>query len=266
MSSNNDPNAESNGDSENVKRYRLTGDNHSQNDDYFRKGDIVELTEEQYTNFAFKFEPLEQEADAQRVAAPAQGDRAKADAQQRVAADEARVENPQMRDRDGQQFVANAGAEDPEAVAEQDVTGVSPAENTSQGTSGASETPAPNQGQGQAQEQGQGQGQEQVQEQAGSQSESEGEAGNASGDRDSSGSPPAPDASAPSSDADSDAGQERNPDSDEAPFDPSDLTVTEVRSRIAEDDYSQAELDALQQAESEGDDRRGVAKAIDNAR
>ena len=188
MSTNGSTDVDEESDEVNVQSYRLSGDNHNQNGEVYRKGDIVALTDEQYENFQFKFEPIEGDVSAEDVAAPAAGTRAFESAKQRVAADESRVVNSQMQDRDSQHFVADAGAQDVKAESDES-------------------------------------------------------------------------AEPPQSDADSDSGS-----SGDSPFDPTDLTVDEVESRLDENDYSDSQLDAIQSAEAAGDDRNGVRDAIDEKR
>ena len=52
----------------------------------------------------------------------------------------------------------------------------------------------------------------------------------------------------------------------EPPFDPTDLTVASVRSNLDEEDYSSAELDAIEAAERAGEGRSTALEAIDAAR
>lgn len=71
-------------------------------------------------------------------------------------------------------------------------------------------------------------------------------------------------------DADSDGGGSGDADDDgvDAPFDPDEYTVSEFEDRVESGDYSDAELDALAEAEGpeSGDGRAGVHEAIDEER
>lgn len=52
----------------------------------------------------------------------------------------------------------------------------------------------------------------------------------------------------------------------EPPIDPSELTLDEFEADLKENDYSAAELDALEAAEAAGDGRNGAQDLIDAAR
>ena len=50
----------------------------------------------------------------------------------------------------------------------------------------------------------------------------------------------------------------------DAPFDPSDYTVDEFEGKLENEGYDAAELHALRDAETDGDDREGVKDALDD--
>lgn len=49
---------------------------------------------------------------------------------------------------------------------------------------------------------------------------------------------------------------------DEPPFDPSDLTISELEEKLEEENYSDEELDAILQAERGGNDREGAKNEL----
>jgi len=51
----------------------------------------------------------------------------------------------------------------------------------------------------------------------------------------------------------------------EPPFDPGELTNDELAEKLEDGDFSDAELDALYNAEEEGDNRNGALSAIEEA-
>lgn len=63
---------------------------------------------------------------------------------------------------------------------------------------------------------------------------------------------------------DTDAGDE--PEVAEPPIDPSELTLDDLEADLDENDYSAAELDALESAEEAAEDRSGAQDLIDAAR
>lgn len=68
-------------------------------------------------------------------------------------------------------------------------------------------------------------------------------------------------------DEDEDENEDEEADSEaEPPFDPGEHSVDDLRDRLDEGDYSDAELDALADAEAAGDDRSTAQDAIDAAR
>jgi len=63
---------------------------------------------------------------------------------------------------------------------------------------------------------------------------------------------------------DSDSDVEEEPDVVDPPIDPGDYTIDELQDKLADSDYSDAELAALYSAEVEGRDRTGAKDAIDD--
>lgn len=78
--------------------------------------------------------------------------------------------------------------------------------------------------------------------------------------------PPVADTAADSADTEPADNESTEADETEAPFDPSEQTIDELETRLEENDFSDAELDALADAESNGKDREGATDAIDEAR
>lgn len=68
--------------------------------------------------------------------------------------------------------------------------------------------------------------------------------------------------------SDGESGGGDDEDSTDAPVDPHDFTVAEFEDHMSDTDYSDAELDALAEAEGpeDGDGRAGIHDAIDGAR